>query len=192
MTPEEVLQEYQALKRHFSSTYDYHRYGGKLRTSTTSASYQRDKLFYQKVGKHKDPKRFLLANILHDKKVYIRSLAYDAEAERIHMEYVARVESLSYIFKQDLKKLDDNLNSNLQSLDCYHPKIIVLYLSKQICLETLCIVAKETAIVGNWERVFPYDPVIEEIIFKIKKYTPFITFDRIKFRKFIADEFLDR
>jgi hypothetical protein len=190
MTTLEIYEDYLALKAHFTTNYSYQKYHGKIRASEKAVSYVRDKLFFQKVGKHKDPHRFLLANIIENKKAYIRNIAYDEEANRRYTEYVARIESLGYLFKQDLKKLDDDLKSNLY--DSNHPKLVVLYLSKEILLETLCIVARETNIIQHWEKAYPYDPVMEEVITKIIKYIPFIEYDRPKFRKFIADEFGNR
>lgn len=188
MDAAEIYQDYLALKAHFSGSYSYQKYQGKIRASLESVGFQRDKFFYMKVAKHRDPHRFLLANIATDKKAFIRSLAYSADAERIYIDYVARTESLGYFFKEDIKKLGGDLKSNLYS--CNHPPIVVLYLSKEIMFETLCIIIKETNMLERWEKAYPYDPMMEEIIFKIKKYTPFIKYERVKIRRILHDEFV--
>jgi len=187
MEPSEVYQEYLALKSHFDGKFDYKRYSGKIRISTKATSFIRDKLFYQKVGKHKDPKRFLLANVLANKKVFIRDLAYSKDAEKTYMEFVARQESLTYLFKQDIKKLPGDLRSNLYSIS--HPSLVVMYLANEIMLETLCILVKESRILSHWEKAYPYDPVMEEVCNLVKRYEPFMKYDYIKFRNIIADYF---
>jgi hypothetical protein len=187
-----VYQDYVALKAHFSSTYNYQMYEGKIRISEKASGFVRDKLFFAKVGKRRDPHGFLLANIVEDKKAFIRKLAYSNDAERLYMDWVAKIDALSYIFKQDLKKMEDDFNSNLKIIDRNHPWIIVLYLGKEITLETLCIITAITECSTYWEKHFAEDPVMQDVLFRIKKYTPFIHYDSVKFKKAIVSDFRDR
>lgn len=192
MTPAAVYQEYVALKAHFSSKYNYQQYDGKIKISEKASGFVRDKLFFAKVGKHRDPCGFLLANIVEDKKAFIRKLAYSNDAERLYMDHAAKLQALSYVFRQDLKKLEDDFNSNLKIIDCNHPKIIVSYFAKEITLETLCIITSITECINYWEKHFADDPVMTDVLFRIKKYTPFIHYDKVKFRKAIVLDFRDR
>lgn len=192
MNASDVYQDYLALKAHFSSKYNYQQYEGKIRTSPKAVSFVRDKLFFEKVGKHRDPHTFLLANIVNNKKAFIRTIAYSNDAERLYIDHSARIQSLSYIFKEDLKRLSDNFDSNIKVIDRNHPRIVVLYLGEEITLETLCIIISITNCLGYWEKHFADDPVMNDLIFKIRKYMPFINYDRDKFKKAIVDEFNNR
>jgi hypothetical protein len=109
----------------------------------------------------------------------------------VYLEHVRVSESLFYIFKQDLKKMENEFKSNLK-MSSTHPNIVLLYFSKEITLETLCIVATEAKCIPNWDSHYQYDPVMQDLILKVRKYTPFIQYDRTKFRKAIAEEFADR
>jgi hypothetical protein len=191
MNAETVYKHFIALKAHFGSTYDYHRYDGRINTSLNSASYKKAKIFCAKIGKHKDPQRFILANMLVNPKVWVGTIAYSEEAEYIYQEHVRITDSLFYIFKQDIKKLENEFKDNLK-MSSTHPNIVLLYFSKEITLETLCIVATEARCITDWTSHYEYDPVMQDLIMKIKKYTPFITYDRTKFRKAMAEEFADR
>ena len=187
----ETYVDYMALRAHFSTKYDYHKYHGKIRASETAVSYRRDKHCFEKVSKLKDPHKYLLANILENHKAYIRDLVNDQRADDCYLNFVARNDSLSYFFKQDLKKLSDDYLLLIYPKNS-HPEIVVLYLSKDILFETLCILAKEWDAIKIWSMHYVHDPIMEEIINKINKYTPFIQYDREKFQKFILDEFRDR
>lgn len=190
MSAETVYQDYMALNAHFNSNYNYERYNGKMKTSTKSSSFVQHKLFFEKVGKHKDPHTFLLANILTKKKIFIRDIAYSKDAERIYTDYIAKMQALTYVFKQDLKKLIDDFDANLK-VDG-HPHIVVLYLGEHITLETLCIVCQLTGCLKHWKEKLSGDPVINEVLFKINKYTPFLQYDKTTFRRVIVDEFKNR
>ncbi|MGZ4850508.1 MAG: hypothetical protein ACXV2C_03905 [Candidatus Bathyarchaeia archaeon] len=192
MTPEEVYQDYVALKAHFSSKYNYQMYEGKIKTSTKSVGFQRDKTFFQKISKHKDPHTLLLANIAVNKKAYVRTIAYSSDAEQLYAEHTRKMQALFYIFKRDLTQLTDSFDNNLKVIDCNHPKIVVLYLGNEITLETLCIITSITNCIDHWEKKLPDDPVMSDLTFQIRKYLPFIKFDTGKYKKAIVSEFTDR
>ena len=66
----------------------------------------------------------------------------------------------------------------------------MLYLRDDIMLETLCILCELSGCLKYWSKKFEYDPVMEQIINKIVKYIPFIEFDREKYKKILASQFI--
>ena len=140
MSAFECYKEYIALKNHFTNpTYDYFKYNGKVNISYNTFEKRKDKLFFQKLAKHTDVKNFLVANFANDEKSWIRSLAYNEEAEKIYKDWLKKNQSLSYTFKEDLKKLHEDFNTNLICKNNQHPILFKKFLGKEICLETLCL-----------------------------------------------------
>lgn len=183
--------EYTALKAHFSSNYDYHKYNGKMKSANPAAFNNSNlKLFFQKLAKHKDVQGFLVANFLEDSKAWIRELAYSDKAETVYTEWAKRIQSLTYIFTQEINKLDeDNFNENFAVKNGNHPHVLKLYLGKDISLETLTILADLSGFDKYLNKILKDDPVWEEVNFKISKYKPFLQYDRAKARKIILDKY---
>ena len=187
MTPFECYVEYNALKRHFTSTYDYFKYRGKLNLSQKTFESRGDKVFFAKVAKHRDPTGFIVANLLINQKAWIRDIAYSEQSERVYTEWIKKKESMTYTFKSDLKKLDLDFDSNLKVKSGEHPQLIKLYLGDEVNFETVCIICQITGCIVYWERKLSGEPVIEEVCTKIKKYLPFMNTDGKKYEKIIVD-----
>lgn len=190
MSPFECFQLYIALKNHFKTkTYDFFKYHGKTNASRTSFDKRRDKIFFEKLAKHTDCKGFLVSNLLENTSAWVRELAYSDKAEETYTNWLRRQQSLQYLYKQDLTKLREAFDDNILVKDNNHPHIVVLYLRKQIQLETLCIVCKLTNCLEYWEKHSEDDPIFEEVIQLVKKYTPFISIELDIFKKITLDNF---
>ena len=190
MSAFECYKEYLALKNHFSKPdYDYFKYNGKLRANADSFNTRKDKLFFQKLAKHPDVHNFLVANLSENEKHWIRDLAYSENAEKTYKNWLKRQQSLSYIFKQELGKLDSDFNRNFVVKSNEHPLLLKLFLAKEISLETLCLLLEFTGAKKHWDNKMQYDLVYDIVKTKIEKYTPFIRCDREKLRKVVLDYF---
>lgn len=187
----EAYKEYLALKQHFTKpTYDYIKYNGKVRSNQDSFNKRKDKVFFDKLAKHENVHNFLIANLVKDPKVWIKELAYSENAEQIYLEWKKRQQSLSYLFKTELGKLDEEFNSNFKmTKNESHPLLFRLYLAEVVSLETLCILLEITKAKKYWDQAMEYDPIYESLKLSIEKYTPFINFDRDKFKKIVLDFF---
>lgn len=187
----EAYKEYLALKQHFTKpTYDYIKYNGKVRSNQDSFNKRKDKVFFDKLAKHENVHNFLIANLVKDPKVWIKELAYSENAEQIYLEWKKRQQSLSYVFKTELGKLDEEFNSNFKmTKNESHPLLFRLYLAEVVSLETLCILLEITKAKKYWDQAMEYDPIYESLKLSIEKYTPFINFDRDKFKKIVLDFF---
>lgn len=192
MSPFECYKEYLSLKQHFTKpNYDYFRYKGKIKAKQESFNKRKDKIFFQKLAKHPDLHNFLLANFAKDENSWVRGLAYSEEAENIYKDWIRRKQSLTYNFKNDLGKLDDNFDSNftINTEKNSHPYLLRLYFGDLISLETMCILLDITGAKKHWDSKLKYDLVYEPIKTKIEKYTPFIQYDKEKIKKIIVDFF---
>lgn len=190
MSAFECYKEYVALKNHFTNPkYDYFKYNGKSRTSFDSFESRKDKLFFQKVAKHSDPKNLILSNLLHDNKSWIKEIAYSDTATKIYQDWVKRQQSLMYSFKEELSMLKEDFDSNFKAEDHSHPYVIKLFLRNEMSLETLVILVDLVKCSAYWSKKFAYDPTIEEVLNKIMKYRPFLNYDREKVKNIVVDKF---
>ena len=188
----EAYKLYVTLKNHFSKpSYNYFKYNGKSNLKYDSFVKRKDKIFFQKLAKNEDITNFLIANISINNKLWIKDLAYSEEAETVYKQLLKRQSSLSYIFKQELSKLDDNFDNNFIVEDNSHPKLLKFYLSKDITLETLCILLEMTGAMKQWNKKLQYDPIWDEIKLKVEKYTPFIKYDKDRIKKICLDYYTD-
>lgn len=190
MTPFEAYCEYVSLKNHFTqSGYDYFKYNGKTRLKPATFQKRKDRIFFEKLAKHTDVHGYLVANLSINEKLWIRDLAYSESAELNYKNWSKNNQSLSYIFKQDLNKLDADFDKNFLCVEHQHPVLLQLYLSNEISLETLCILLNITKADKYWSKEMEFDLVWDMLKLKIKKYTPFISYDKDKYKAILLDFF---
>ena len=189
MTPFDAYQLYLALKLHFKDEdYDYFKYQGKVKANVDSFKARRDRYFFDKIAKLNSPLGFLLSNLIVAPNSYIRDLAYGDEQKAIYDKWRKIRESLTYHFTEQLNKLDDDLKSSLVPFSAQHPEIIRKYLAQEISLETLCIICDITNCLPYWEAQKLNDTMFNEVVFLIKKYLPFIEYDKEKFKQIIRNK----
>ena len=131
--PYEAYVKYLALKSHFSDkNYDYIKYNGKVKAWRTTFETRKDKYFFYKLSKQKDPIEFLIANFVGNDDFYIGDIR-DDKANEVYMDYKKRLQSLSYVFKSDLSKMKEDFNSNIivpENVNIFqqshHPKLPII------------------------------------------------------------------
>lgn len=184
----EIYTYYLALKRHFTSSYDYHKYNGKINASVTSFETRKDKFFFYKLSKKKDAKDFVLANLVHDPKVWVGDMVGE-KGEQVFMEWTKKQQSLSYIFKSELGKLDEDFDSNLITKDGQHPKLLRLHTSGNISLETLIIIDDLTNVFSYWSKKILDNIIFPDILNTCSKYKPFLNYDKSKMKQILVAQF---
>ena len=187
--PYEVYIKYLALKSHFSDlNYDYFKYNGKVKAWRSTFDTRKDKYFFYKLSKKKDPIEYLVANFIGSNDFYIGNIRAD-ESDQIYMDYKKRKESLSYVFKSDLSKMKENFNDNIVVPDNEHPYLLRLYMRGDISLETLTLINKCVNIFDYWDKELKDDIMWPDIKLKAIKYDPFMSVDINKYREIILSNF---
>jgi len=189
MTGFDVYRTYLALKQHFTKEgYDFTRYGGRTNAKASTFESRKDRYYFEKLSKQRDPTGYIIANLIDDVRIWPGELVSDA-AERKYRDWLKRNQSLSYNFSQDLSKLEQSFDDNFRVSDGRHPEIIKLYLRKEICIETLIILMHLTGCYARWNKVMEHDPIWKNLSLKIRKYQPFMKYDLDKFKKITLDKF---
>ena len=184
----EMYVYYLALKRHFTSSYDYHKYNGKINASITSFETRKDKFFFYKLSKRSDAKDFILSNMVNNPKIWIGDMLSD-NGEQVFTEWTRRQQSLSYIFKSELGKLDEDFDSNLITKDGQHPKLLRLHTSGNISKETLIIIDDLTNVFSYWSKKILYNIIFPDILNICSKYKPFLNYDKSKMKQILVAQF---
>ena len=183
---------YLAMKNHFTKdNYDYQKYRGKVRATNAAFYKRRDRFWFEKFARQKNDKEieeFFVSNFVSTtdpETMWIGEMI--KEGENRYIDWKKKIQSLSYIFKDEVNSLFEENNVN-EVFDCSkgHPLILKSYLGGKISLETLVIC----------DRIFEYredfdkklnDPVWEIVSRKIRKYRPWINIDVPKYRKILKD-----
>jgi hypothetical protein len=183
---------YLALKNHFTRDhYDYQKYRGKTRATNKAFYKRKDRFWFEKFARQKNDKEveeFFVSNFVSTTDpgtMWIGEMI--KEGENRYIDWKKKIQSLSYIFKDEVNSLFEENNVN-EVFDCSkgHPLILKSYLGGKISLETLVIC----------DRIFEYredfdkklnDPVWEIVSRKIRKYRPWINIDVPKYRKILKD-----
>ena len=187
--PYEVYIKYLALKSHFSDlNYDYFKYNGKVKAWRSTFDTRKDKYFFYKLSKKKDPIEYLVANFIGSNDFYIGNIRAD-ESDQIYMDYKKRKESLSYVFKSDLSKMKENFNDNIVVPNNEHPYLLRLYMRGDISLETLTLINKCVNIFDYWDKELKDDIMWPDIKLKAVKYDPFMSVDINKYKAIVKDRF---
>lgn len=194
MTDYEAYKMYLALRAHFQTDeYDVIKQRGRIRASHKSYAGSGKAFGFRRLTKlYKDAEicDFMVANFTAGD---LWGGVFDADAGRQYQEWKRRVESLRYVFTNDLETLLQLTEDEAQSLlDCEpgrHPLILRAYLGHKICLETLVILDVLLNFRETLDQSLQGMLMWPETSRLIRKYRPFLKFDREAFGKIYAEKF---
>ena len=190
--PFDAYRCYLSLKNHFTKDhYDYHKYRGKTRATVQAFYKRKDRFWFEKFARSKNDKEveeFFVSNFIYStdpSTVWIGEMIKEGEGR--YTEWKKKVQSLTYIFKEETESVFEN-NKVDDMFDCSkgHPPILKSYLGGDISLESMVI----------YDRIFDYgkdfdkrlkDPVWETVSRKIKKYSPFLNIDVSRYKKILKE-----
>jgi len=196
MMPFDCYKTYIALKNHFTKdSYDYLKYAVITRASLDSFYKRRDRFWFEKVSRQKTDKEveeFFIANFISctdPQSLWIGEIIKDGEEK--YKQWQKRVQSLSYIFKEETEKLfSQHKFEEVFSCSRSHPVLLRMFLSGNISLETMVIYDKIFFYGNNFDKKLK-DPVWEIVSRKIKKYSPFLNIDVFRYKKILKEVVLE-
>ena len=196
MMPFDSYKTYLSLKNHFTKdTYDYFKYCGKSRASLQSFYKRKDRMWFEKVSRQKTDQEvvdFFVANFVScndPETLWIGEMIKEGETR--YQNWQKRIQSLSYIFKEESQNLFQNNNfDDIFKCSKGHPILLKSFLTGKISLETLVIYDKIFSYSNNFDKKLK-DPVWETVSRRIKKYNPFLNIDVFRFRKILKELILE-
>ena len=192
MMPADAYRCYLALKNHFTKDhYDYHRYRGKTRATNAAFYKRKDRFWFEKFARQKKDKEveeFFVSNFIYSTDpatMWIGEMIKEGEGR--YQEWQKKVQSLTYIFKDEVNVLFEEKKID-EVFDCSHghPPILKSYLGKKTSLETLVICDRILEYRKDWDKKLN-DPVWETVSRKIKKYSPFLNIDVPRYKKILKE-----
>jgi len=143
--PADAYRCYLALKNHFTKDhYDYIKYRGKTRASNEAFYKRKDRFWFEKFARQKNDKEiedFFVSNFIYStdpSTVWIGEMIKEGEGR--YQEWQKKVQSLTYVFKQETESVFENKKVD-DMFDCSkgHPPILKIYLKGDISLESMVI-----------------------------------------------------
>ena len=188
---------YLAVKNHFTTSYDFFKYNGKVNAKENSFLKRRDKFFFAKLQRkyNNDQLRDLFVSNFADGEDFWIGNVLTQKAESVYTEWKARQMKLSYILEQDLKFLLDYYNernldfNSLFVMENGHPILLQCVLRNDIYVETMIIIDRVLNYSRRWNKVLD-DPVWTEFKKRMDKYSPFVLFDAEKGKKILRKVFV--
>jgi hypothetical protein len=181
---------YLSLKNHFTKEkYDYHKYRGKVRATNAAFYKRKDRFWFEKFARQKDDKEieeFFVSNFIYSTDpgtMWIGEMIKEGEGR--YTEWKKKIQSLSYVFKEEVDSLFDNKKVD-DIFDCSkgHPVILKSYLGGNTSLETLVICDRILGYGKDFDKKLT-DPVWETVSRKIKKYSPFLNIDVPRYKNIL-------
>jgi len=192
MMPVDAYKCYLSLKNHFTKDkYDYHKYCGKTRATVQSFYKRKDRFWFEKLARNKSDEEvvnFFVSNFVmctDPSKLWIGELIREGETR--YEQWKKRTQSLSYIFREETQSLFENQKID-EVFDCSkgHPPILKNFLSGNISPETMVIYDKIFLFGKDFDKKLQ-DPVWETVSIKLKKYSPFLNIDVLRYRKLLKE-----
>lgn len=174
---------YIALKRHFTSSYDYLKYNGKVNVTQASYEKRNDKAFFFRLSKLNGCKSRVLAHLIQDPNSYIQDILNDEET---YYSWKRRNNSLLRTIEIDLGKFSEETSELFKVYKGDHPKILKEYMAGNISPETLSCINKATKIFSYWDSKISDTIIYPDIIFKLKKYESFLNIDSKKVKNILT------
>ena len=190
--PADAYRCYLALKNHFTKDhYDYIKYRGKTRASNAAFYKRKDRFWFEKFARQKNDKEieeFFVSNFIYStdpSTVWIGEMIKEGEGR--YQEWQKKVQSLTYVFKQETESVFENKKVD-DMFDCSkgHPPILKIYLKGDISLESMVIYDRILGYGKDFDKRLK-DPVWETVSRKIKKYSPFLNIDIFRYKKILKE-----
>lgn len=190
MTGHELCAVFIAMKLHFTvENFNYFQSSGKTKIGVDAFQKRKDKYFFHKLSRQlKDEEivPFLVSNLIRDDFKWSRDLVQES-AKDAYRQWQTTMESLSYKFEQDLKKIREqgSWRDMFVVKDGEYPKALVMYMHKEIHLETLVVLNILTGFLQVWDSKISDTIIYPKISFKIRKYQPFFSVNAEKMKAIV-------
>ena len=192
MMPFDAYRCYLSLKNHFTKEhYDYIKYRGKTRATKQAFYKRKDRFWFEKFARQKSDKEveeFFVANFTScsdPESMWIGEMIKEGEGR--YQDWQKKVQSLSYIFKEEAENLFvDNKVDDVFNCSKGHPIILKKYLGGNLSLESLVIYDIIFGYSKNFDKKLK-DPVWETVSRRVKKYSPFLNINVSRYKNILKE-----
>ncbi|NDB58615.1 hypothetical protein EB001_09230 [bacterium] len=189
LSPFGAYQLYMAIRSHFmTDSYDFFKYKGKIgRLNPESYGKRPDKQYFEMVSRTLELKQLrdlYIAHFLVDR-YYPADFIMD-DAEDVYNNHKKHLQSLSYIFTEDLNKLaDKGFARCFKVSEREYPYIVLLHMRNVISIETMVILDDLVNYMDKFDKFYDDDYIWRKVSRKIRKYKPFLKYDKAKMKSIL-------
>jgi hypothetical protein len=187
----EVFCTYQAIKLHFTTdTYCFFKYNGHVATKPEGFEKRKDKYMFHKLArqlKDEEVVGFFVAGFLMNQKAWVDYFV-EPDAKERYLAWRKKIESLSYIFDQDMGKIEEAIEMREMlkvRRDGSLPFIWTMMNQKEINFETVVILHGLTGILDLWDQHYSSDYIYQKTSKLIRKYEPFLGLDVPRYKEIV-------
>ena len=192
MMPFDAYKCYLAMKNHFTKDkYDYLKYHGKVRATHQAFYKRKDRFWFEKFARNKNDKEieeFFVSNFIYSSNpetMWIGEMIKEGEGR--YTEWKKKVQSLSYIFKEESESLfSDNKVDDVFDCSKGHPIILKKFLGGSLSIESMVIYDRILGYGKDFDKKLK-DPVWETVSRRVKKYSPFLNIDVFRYKKILKE-----
>lgn len=169
----ECYKMYLAIQRHFSTSYDFFKYNGKVNASTEAYSNRNDMFAFEKLSRiilEDERIDFFVCHFLENPKCWIRSMS-----KQNYEKYKSKLKQFPLKFKDDLEYISQYNPAELMAVNGDIPLIHKLCINKKIDLETLIAMDKFFGFIDKHATEVQVPFVFPDHIEKLKNYRPFFS-----------------
>ena len=181
-----------SLKLHFTSTsYDYFKYHGKTNVSESTFTKRRDKFSFYKLSRKynlEELKNYYVANFLEGDIRWVGSISA-ADGEECYNKWQRRIQSLTYQFEQDIIHLFESSGNFLYVDNGDYPYLLKMMMQGEVMIETVVILNDIMGFFPMWDKKIVDDIVWPNWRLKLEKYTPFVRYDKAKFKAIVKEHY---
>jgi hypothetical protein len=193
VNPFECYKIYLSIKNHFTKdSYDYHKYCGKNRATIQSFYKRKDRFWFEKISRQKSEKEildFFVSNFVScsdPQSLWIGEIIREGESN--YKNWCKKIQSLSYIFKEEIDAVFSNKNFDkvFEIEGGRHPQLLKDHLQGKISLETMIILDRILGYKKEFDQKLQ-DPIWTFVSMRISKYSSFLHTDVFKFKKILKE-----
>ena len=177
----DVYLMYCALKAHFQSDYDYHKFGGKTKTKRESYYKRKDRFFFAKTAvKYEDTEvlNYFVSNFIHDRSGYIANFT-----DKNYETWMNKRAMFYEIFSQEMQPFVKNFEPLFECESGQHPTLLKEYMGKRISLETMIVLDDLVEFSKKWDKELVWDDFVWPDVKKLmNNYKGFLTINTDKYR----------
>jgi hypothetical protein len=131
-------------------------------------------------------KNYYIANFLEADVRWVGAISGD-DGEQCYKKWQKKIQSLTYQYEQDIIHLFESSSNFLAVENGNYPFLLTAMMQGDVMIETVAILNDIMGFFPMWEKKITDDVIWPNWKMKIEKYTPFLVYDKDKFKQMTKD-----
>ena len=196
----DVFKTYLAVKNHFTTDYNYQRYGGRVTAKLESFTKRPDRYFFHKLSKRyneRDILDYFVANFAVDGNKWVGNLINNEGAEN-YTRYRKYKDAFEYHFRNDCVSISNDFarrgisfNDGFLVHNGQHPRILRLHIQRKIHIQTTVILDSILSFSKVWSKEIDEKVVWPKIAHTLAKLRPFVIYNDTQAKLIMKEVFLN-